>query len=939
MKKILLLLVLILCFSYNAFSQCTISGNPNVNSSTVSCSSFAACSVIYVGDGVNPTNLVMNQNLNFSCLGPIQFVIRNNANIDFSTGNYDLSLPAGSSIVVESGGNIGAGSNCSASDLIKIGSIKVASCNGGGGAITDFPTLVSGGGYNVAIASATSICGSGTSTITASKNPAPTSSTTFKFYTVASGGTAVYTTTTSASPYTVTYTTPVLSATTNYYVEAITDSNGDTTPRKLVTVTVNSIPTAPSVTVTHPTCSVATGTITVNSPAASGMTYSINGSTYTNTTGVFSGLAIGTYNITAKSSAGCISSAASATINSQPFVPTQPTLGSLAQPTCDVATGSFVITNYNASYSYAVSPSVGVSISGATVTAPAGTYTVTATLSPCTSIASNSITISAQPSNTWNGSVWSNGVPTLGQRLVFSGNFSSTGNVSGCSCQVTSGTVVFNAGHTLTIAHEVSVNPGGSLTFEDTASLVQINDSSVNSGNIIYKRKTTPMKLYDYGYWSSPVSNATLSQLVGDSYFYSFSPSTNSYVYHTAATNMALGVGYLSRTPENLVYNPTLILESTFVGTPNNGIISTPIVKSAATNNLIGNPYPSAIDIDLFITDAANSGIVNGTIFLWTHNTAITNNNYSVNDYAKYNLTGGVATASAALSGGAVPTGKVAAGQGFFIEANTALANGTYSATFKNSMRISGNNNQFFRTNNTVNNNDGGSVSQSLEKHRVWLSLSNNEGAYNQMLVGYIQNATNDFDVLYDGKTTVVGNPVAIYTTVGTTDLSIQGKALPFSAEDIIPFGYASTIDGELTISLENFDGLFDNQNVYLLDKVTGMYHDLKAGNYTFTSANGTFNDRFELRFDNQALGTNTNTVAVDDIKVVSNGQGVSVYCTSNLIAKVEVFDVLGKLLFSKDNLNTNVVEGLQLHGISQMLLVKVSLENGQTHTKKTLIQ
>ncbi|MFN7014987.1 MAG: hypothetical protein ACK4ON_12035, partial [Bacteroidia bacterium] len=443
---------------------------------------------------------------------------------------------------------------------------------------------------------------------------------------------------------------------------------------------------------------------------------------------------------------------------------------------------------------------------------------------------------------------------------------------------VTSGSVVFNAGHTLTIANEVTVNPGGSLTFEDTASLLQTNDASVNSGDIIYKRNTTPMKMYDYGYWSSPVSNATLSQLAGDSYFYSFNPSINNYVYQTAGTTMALGVGYLSRAPENLVYNPTQILQSTFVGTPNNGIISTPIVKSTATNNMIGNPYPSAIDIDLFITDPANSGIVNGTIFLWTHNTAIVNNNYSVNDYAKYNLTGGVKTASAALSGGAVPTGKVAAGQGFFIEANTALANGTYSATFKNSMRISGNNNQFFRTNNsnTVNNSDGGSVSQALEKHRVWLSISNDEGAYNEMLVGYIQNATNDFDVLYDGKTTVVGNPVSIFTRVGTTDLAIQAKALPFSTDDVVPFGIASTIDGELTITLENFDGLFDNQNIYLLDKVTGLYHDLKAANYTFSTTNGTFNDRFELRYTTQTLGIDTPTVADDAIKVVSNHNGLS---------------------------------------------------------------
>ncbi|MEK8179579.1 T9SS sorting signal type C domain-containing protein [Flavobacterium buctense] len=943
MKKLLLFVIIfVFNFSQEAFAQCTITGSPNVNSSTMSCTSLSSCSVIYIGNGTNPTNLVMNQNLDLTCLGAIQFIIRNNATIDFSTGNYNLTLGAGSTIVVESGGNIGAGTNCSASDLIKIGSIKVASCNGSGGVLMDFPTLVSGGGFNVAIASATSICGSGTSVITASKNPAPTSATTFKFYTVASGGSPVYTITTSASPYTVTYTTPVLSASTNYYVEATTVSGGATTPRKLVTVTVNPLPATPSVTLVQPTCSIATGTITINSPSGTGMTYSINDSTYTNTTGIFTAVASGTYNVTAKSAAGCFSATTSVTINPQPIIPVQPTLGSLTQPTCTLASGSFTITNYNASYIYAVSPSTGVSVSGALVTAPSGTYTVTATLGLCTSIASSNITISQQPTNTWNGSVWSNGTPTAAQKLVFSGNFSSTGNVSGCACSVTSGAVVFNAGHTLAIANEVAINPGGSLVFEDTASLVQTNPTAVNSGNITYKRKTTPLKQYDYTYWSSPVNNATLGQLATNSMFYSFNPNINNYVAQTASDIMINGVGYIARAPQNLVYNPTQIVETSFVGVPNNGNITTTITKSAfGANTLIGNPYPSAIDIDLFITDPINSELVNGTIFLWTHNTAITNNNYTANDYAKYNLTGGVGTGvgTMALTGGPVPTGKVAAGQGFFIEANTDLANGAYVATFKNSMRISGNNAQFFRTNSLVANNEGGAVSQLLEKHRLWVSLSNSEGAYNQMLVGYIENATNDIDRLFDGKTSPVGNPVAIYTTVGTTDLSIQGKSLPFSVEDIVPFVYASTINGELTISLDNFDGIFDNQNVYLLDKSTGIYHDLKSENYTFMSASGIFTDRFELRYTTQSLGTNNPITADNAIKVVSNNSGLSVYCQATGITKVEIFDVLGKQLYSKDKLTTNALEGIQFQSVPQMLLVKVTLNNGQTYTKKTLIQ
>jgi gliding motility-associated-like protein len=55
----------------------------------------------------------------------------------------------------------------------------------------------------------------------------------------------------------------------------------------------------------------------VSSPIGSGLTYSIDGSTYTNTTGVFAGIASGSYTITVKNANGCISSSAIRTITSQ----------------------------------------------------------------------------------------------------------------------------------------------------------------------------------------------------------------------------------------------------------------------------------------------------------------------------------------------------------------------------------------------------------------------------------------------------------------------------------------------------------------------------------------------------------------------------------------------------------------------------------------------
>lgn len=64
------------------------------------------------------------------------------------------------------------------------------------------------------------------------------------------------------------------------------------------------ITAAPTVNITQPTCTVTTGNITVTSPL--GMSYSIDGMNY-QSSNVFDGLAEGSYSVTVKNNAGCIS--------------------------------------------------------------------------------------------------------------------------------------------------------------------------------------------------------------------------------------------------------------------------------------------------------------------------------------------------------------------------------------------------------------------------------------------------------------------------------------------------------------------------------------------------------------------------------------------------------------------------------------------------------
>lgn len=518
---------------------------------------------------------------------------------------------------------------------------------------------------------------------------------------------------------------------------------------------------------------------------------------------------------------------------------------------------------------------------------------------------------------TWNGSTWSNGLPSITKAVVFAGNFTSTGNVSACSVTVQSGNVVINPGHTLTVQNEVNV-VGGSLTFENTSSLLQ-NTNAINSGNITYRRNTTPMRKFDYTYWSSPVAPQTLVGLspltLSDKYF-TFNPVIGNWVNVAGNSLMDAGKGYIIRAPNNFDVVTPSVFNASFFGVPNNGQISVPIVLGASDVNLIGNPYPSAVDIDLFMDLNGDTGtnVVDKTIYIWTHNTPMTNNNYTNSDYAVYNYMGGVGTSAAPGANSNVPNGNIASGQSFFIK---GLSAGT--ALFNNSMRIAGNNNQFFRS--------------AGDKSRIWLQIYDGAAGYKQALVGYAAGATDGLDSGYDGDLFASGTPVSIYSLVGTHALTIQGRALPFEETDIIPLGYTATTSGNLTIGLHNFDGLFEAQNIYLKDNLLQSIHDLKQSDYSFASASGEFNDRFELVFTNSVLNNPSLTFDQSVVVYVENGV-IRVKSSLNALQKVAIYDIRGALLGTQNATGMEVSFSNSMFA-QQILLVKVTDEFGNTLTRK----
>jgi len=103
-----------------------------------------------------------------------------------------------------------------------------------------------------------------------------------------------------------------------------------------------SIPATPTLSITQPNCTTSTGAITVLTPSGSGLTFSVDGVSYANTTGIFNSLIPNNYFVSVQNGAGCISSVVNITINPQPPTPAAP-LFTVTQPTCSTPTGTLTI--------------------------------------------------------------------------------------------------------------------------------------------------------------------------------------------------------------------------------------------------------------------------------------------------------------------------------------------------------------------------------------------------------------------------------------------------------------------------------------------------------------------------------------------------------------------------------------------------------------------
>jgi len=280
--------------------------------------------------------------------------------------------------------------------------------------------------------------------------------------------------------------------------------------------------------------------------------------------------------------------------------------------------------------------------------------------------------------------------------------------------------------------------------------------------------------------------------------------------------------------------------------------------------NLIGNPYPSAIDWDAF----AKTNIAN-TVYYWDGDNQ---------RYVYYNGATGTETGDGSnyVNGG---TQYIPSLQGFFVK---ATANGNFTIP---------------RTARTHNAQTLWKSDKSDRTPYVKLTVNSGEKS-DELCVRFKPEATTAFDDDFDAyKMFAYTNPN--FFSISDSDIPLAINTLPLFTEDlIIPLGFTTSQNKTYTISL-NTNTIGDDYDVYLIDLSNNVETKLSENNYLFNYQSANELRYFELKFIPQS----SHSLEIDsDNEILIYASGKSIFIQNPFLKataeeKYYIYNSLGQLV------------------------------------------
>ncbi len=576
-----------------------------------------------------------------------------------------------------------------------------------------------------------------------------------------------------------------------------------------------------------------------------------------------------------------------------------------------------------------------------------------------------------------------------------------------------------------------------SLYLRNEAQLIQgttISSNNQGNGNISVFQEGTS-NAYGYNYWGSPVGVLTKDDSPGNTLFgiaslstpstrlkstaiqltngYNGSSSTNSltiakywiwkytntgssayadwiHVQETQTINAGEGFtmkgtnGTDATTIHGVANNPGSAQRYDFRGRPNDGTITAATATDTDEVILIGNPYPSAIDLNYFLLEnsgsgTVNSGCTNGTIakrnattgvaYFWDMDPTVNSHNLvdykggygaytpnagcaSIGTYAPptfymYDINGDIITGS----GTTQPPGNdnqqfrrfLPIGQGFFVDAPDS---GTFeSIQFKNTHRVFvkegvANESFFDRPGNENTSSELNSINPSIKVNNYVLpKLRLNiefEGQYTrQIVLAFNDNATKNIE---PGMDAIVFDDISSDAGFlhGSDSYIIDTR--PFDIDDRLPLYLNLSSQNSLSFKVNNFENFYA-KNVFIYDKQTDIYHSVKNNYFYITLPAGNYSERFELTFKDSEEDLEASEEIASSFDVIQNNTNAQLTILNPLqenLKSVEVFDMTGKRVLFQRNLGNR---GQYYFSTSQLAesvyVVKISTTDNITTTKK----
>ncbi|MCD4735051.1 MAG: T9SS type A sorting domain-containing protein, partial [Bacteroidales bacterium] len=372
----------------------------------------------------------------------------------------------------------------------------------------------------------------------------------------------------------------------------------------------------------------------------------------------------------------------------------------------------------------------------------------------------------------------------------------------------------------------------------------------------------------------------------------------------STTTPLNVTQGYAAWASSGLTGNATV----EFKGTLNTGNQTASISYNNGANkgdgwNLVGNPFPSAIEWNSSWTKTN----VDATIYVYDGTQYLTWN---------YNL-GGFGTKT---------DGSIPSTQGFWVKANASSP----ALTIPNSERL--HSSQSFYKDSEINN---------------LITMQVNGNGYSDVtLIGFNQLATDNFDSDFDAyKIMGVYEAPQLYSIIPDHDLAVNFMA-DFGSDNEYKTVQLGFEVGQANTYTFNFSGLsefYPEMSVYLEDRSASSFSaqgekliDIRnTQQYSFTAGPQDDPERFVLHFNlkEKIFFEDKNLDLLSGTQIYSYEKTVYIYAPEVESAEVFIYDLLGQLAYS-GKIEGNTLNTFDLSSASGYYVVNVVCEKGNKKQK-----